>query len=345
MISASHNPFDDNGIKLFGPDGNKLTDEHETDIERLMSEDLAGSLARGTSIGRARRIDGVPDRYVEHAKRTLPKRFVLDGFRIVIDCANGAAYKVAPQVLRELGAEVIAIHVEPDGTNINESCGSTHPDSLIRKVREVRADAGIALDGDGDRVLLTDEKGEVVNGDQILATVAPRWKREEKLHGPVVGTILSNLALEHYLAAQDIRFVRASVGDRYVLEMMQQENATLGGEESGHIIMSDHGTTGDGLITALQILAIAKSEGHSLSEIVRPYEPYPQIKRNVPGDRSLLETSRVQEAIEVAQIRLDGTGRMVVRPSGTESVIRLMVEGRDQSLIEEIIDAVARSFP
>jgi phosphoglucosamine mutase len=342
MISASHNPYDDNGIKLFGPDGFKLSDEVEQEIERLVEGDITKRLAKSAHLGRAKRIDGVHDRYIEAAKRTLPRTLDIEGIRVVVDCANGAAYKVAPAALWELGAEVIAIGVEPDGFNINEECGSVAPEALCQKVREVRADIGIALDGDGDRVVIADEKGHLVDGDQLLAVVAESWQRDARLTKPgIVSTVMANLALERHLAAMGLSLPRTPVGDRYVLEYMRERGYNVGGEPSGHIILSDYTTTGDGLVTALQVLAVVKNQARPVSQVCHRFDPLPQILRNVRYKAGKpLEHAQVLSAIATAERRLDGQGRLVVRPSGTEPVIRVMAEGDDKILVEEIVDGI-----
>jgi len=342
MISASHNPYDDNGIKLFGPDGFKLSDEVERDIETLMQSDVSKRLAKPADIGRARRIDGVQDRYIEFAKRTLPRNMSLEGLRIVIDCANGAAYKVAPNALWELGADVVTIGVEPNGMNINHDCGSTAPQACIQKVREVRADVGIALDGDGDRVVIIDETGHVIDGDQLLAVIAESWSEDGRLVGDgVVATVMSNLGLERYLAEIGIKLVRASVGDRYVIDQMRANGFNLGGEPSGHIILSDHTTTGDGLVTALQLLAVVKKLGQPVSKVCHRFDPLPQIMKNVRYKSGKpLENAKVRSAIQSGEKRLNGQGRLVIRPSGTEPVIRVMAEGDDKTLVEEVVDNI-----
>jgi len=327
MISASHNPFEDNGIKLFGPDGFKLSDEVEQQIESLMDSNLAKQLATGGDLGRARRIDGVQDRYIEFAKRTLPKNLSLEGLRVVVDCANGAGYRVAPEALRELDAEVIAIGIEPDGVNINHECGSTEPAALCQKVKEMRADVGIALDGDADRVLIADERGRIVDGDQLLAVIAESWNAESRLAKPgIVATVMSNLGLERYLAKLGLELVRTPVGDRYVLEHMRNHGYNVGGEASGHIILSDHTTTGDGLLAALQVLAVVKKQEQPVSKVCHRFDPLPQVLKNV----------RYKDG----EARLDGHGRLIVRPSGTEPVIRVMGEGDDKVLVEEIVDGI-----
>ncbi|HLW92690.1 MAG TPA: phosphoglucosamine mutase, partial [Roseiarcus sp.] len=278
MISASHNPYEDNGIKLFGPDGYKLSDETEAQIEALMEAEIAPRLSKSRDLGRAKRIESVQARYIEFAKRTLPRNLSLEGLRIVVDCANGAAYRVAPEALWELGAEVFSIGVEPDGFNINREVGSTAPDALARKVREMRADIGIALDGDADRVLIIDEKGHIVDGDQLMAVVAESWLADGRLAKPgIVATIMSNLALERHLASIGLALERTAVGDRYVLERMRELGYNVGGEQSGHIILSDYATTGDGLVAALQVLAVVRRQDRPVSEICHRFEPLPQI--------------------------------------------------------------------
>jgi phosphoglucosamine mutase len=342
MISASHNPFDDNGIKLFGPDGYKLSDEVEHGIERLIDADLGKRLAKSMDLGRAKRIDGVHDRYIEFAKRTLPRNLSLDGLRVVIDCANGAAYRVAPSALWELGADVIAIGVEPDGFNINRDCGSTAPDALCRKVREMRADIGISLDGDADRVVIADEQGHLVDGDQLLAVIAESWRDDGRLAQPgVVATVMSNLGLERHLQSLKLSLVRTPVGDRYVLEHMREHGYNVGGEPSGHIILSDFTTTGDGFVAALQVLAVIKKLDKPVSLACHRFEPLPQVLKNVRySSGQPLENSTVRSAIADAECRLNGHGRLVIRPSGTEPVIRVMGEGDDKALVEEIVDGI-----
>jgi phosphoglucosamine mutase len=342
MISASHNPYDDNGIKLFGPDGYKLSDEVEIDIEHLVGTDITKQLAKPGDFGRAKRIDGVQDRYIEYAKRTLPKSLLLDGVRVVIDCANGAAYKVAPAALWELGAEVFSVGVDPDGFNINKDCGSTAPEALSRKVREMRADIGIALDGDADRVAIVDEKGRLVDGDQLLAVIAESWKEDGRLAKPgVVATVMSNLGLERHLGQFGLTLVRTPVGDRYVLEHMRESGYNLGGEPSGHIIMSDYSTTGDGFVAALQVLAVIKKQARPVSEVCHRFEAMPQVLKNVRyRSGAPLEDLKVKSAIEQAVQRLDGHGRLVIRASGTEPVIRVMGEGEDKLFIEEVVDGI-----
>jgi phosphoglucosamine mutase len=342
MISASHNLFEDNGIKLFGPDGYKLSDDIETEIESLIDSDLKARVSKSVDIGRSRRVESVHARYIEFAKRTLPRNMSLDGMRIVVDCANGAGYKVAPEALWELGAEVIAIGVEPDGFNINRGVGSTSPDALSRKVREMRADVGIALDGDADRVLVVDEKGHVVDGDQLMAVVAESWRDDGRLSQPgIVATIMSNLGLERHLQALGMSLARTAVGDRYVLEHMRDHGFNVGGEQSGHIILSDYSTTCDGLIAALQVLACVRKENRPVSEVCHRFEPVPQILKNVRYKKGQpLAEDKVVNAIEDAKKRLGAGGRLVIRPSGTEPVIRVMAEGDDRDLVEKVVDDV-----
>jgi phosphoglucosamine mutase len=342
MISASHNPFEDNGIKLFGPDGFKLNDEVESEIEALIDSDLGTRLAKSRALGRAKRIEGVQARYIEFAKRTLPRNMSLDGLRIVVDCANGAAYKVAPEALWELGAEVFPIGIDPDGFNINKDVGSTQPKALIEKVRELRADIGIALDGDADRVLIVDERGQVVDGDQLMGAIARSWQEDGRLSAPgIVATIMSNLGLERFLSGLKLTLARTAVGDRYVLEYMREHGYNLGGEQSGHIILSDYSTTGDGLIAALQLLAVVKRLDRPVSEVCHCFEPLPQILKNVRYKKGQpLAEDNVVLAIEAARKRLGSHGRLVIRPSGTEPVIRVMGEGDDRDLVERVVDEV-----
>jgi phosphoglucosamine mutase len=346
MISASHNPFDDNGIKFFGPDGFKLSDEIENEIEKLVDADLAKRFAKSEALGRAKRIDGAHDRYVEFAKRTLPRNLSFEGLRVVLDCANGAAYRVAPEALWELGAEVFPIGVDPDGFNINRDCGSTAPEALLAKVREMRADIGIALDGDADRVAIADEKGHIVDGDQIMALIADSFKEDGKLAKPaIVGTVMSNLGLERHLVSNGLELIRTRVGDRYVLEAMRDDGYNVGGEQSGHIILSDYTTTGDGFVAALQVLAVVKKSGKPVSEACHRFEPLPQVLKNVRYKSGKpLEDAKVKTAIASAEKKLDGQGRLVIRPSGTEPVIRVMGEGDDRELVEAAVDHVVEAL-
>lgn len=340
MISASHNAFHDNGIKLFGPDGYKLSDEIELEIERLMDAAPETLLVGPSDLGRAKRVDGEQARYIEFAKRTLPRSMSLSGMRVVLDCANGAAYKVAPAVLWELGAEVITIGDEPNGFNINADCGSTKPQALCDKVKEFRADVGIALDGDADRVVLVNEKGAIVQGDQLMAVVADSWRAGQRLSQPgVVATVMSNLGLERYLEGIGLGLVRTKVGDRYVVERMRSDGYNVGGEQSGHIILSDYVTTGDGLVSALQILAVVAEQEKAVSEVCSRFEPVPQILKNVAFEgANPLQQDDVQAAVEAAEKRLGNQGRLVIRPSGTEPLIRVMAEGDDPDLVETLVD-------
>lgn len=342
MISASHNPYYDNGIKLFGPDGYKLSDEIEGRIEAMLDDDVDMALADSDALGRAKRIDGVHDRYIEFAKRTLPRSMSLAGLRVVIDCANGAGYKVAPAALWELGAEVITINNEPNGLNINEECGSTHPMALSKKVHEVRADIGIALDGDADRVVIVDENGAVVDGDQIMGVIAESWNDSGRLAGGgVVATIMSNLGLERFLTDIGLELHRTKVGDRYVVEHMRAHGMNVGGEQSGHVVLSDFSTTGDGLVSALQVLACIKRANKPVSEICRKFEPVPQVLKNVRFSGGVpLEAASVKAVIEDARHRLGNGGRLVIRPSGTEPLIRVMAEGDDKGLVEKVVDDI-----
>ncbi|HFQ15184.1 MAG TPA: phosphoglucosamine mutase [Rhodobacteraceae bacterium] len=344
MISASHNAYEDNGIKLFGPDGFKLDDETEKRIESLLVPDAPLALVSPVNLGRARRIDSAQGRYIEFAKSTFPRNIALDGLRIVIDSANGAAYEVAPSVLFELGAELIEIGNKPNGFNINRNCGSTSPEALQKKVIERRADIGIALDGDADRVLIVDERGHRVDGDQLMALIASSWNKEGRLSaGGVVATVMSNLGLERYLDNIGLSLSRTDVGDRYVVDYMRKHGYNLGGEQSGHIILSDYATTGDGLIAALQILAVMVRSGKRMSELSHAFEPVPQIIRNVRRDRARptpLKNKDITKLIEDSKIRLGESGRLVIRPSGTEPLIRVMAEGDDESLINSIVNDI-----
>ena len=343
MISASHNPYTDNGIKLFGPDGYKLSDERELEIEALMDQGLAEGLAPPTQLGRVARVDDSQARYVEIAKATFPRRLSLAGLRVVIDCANGAAYKVAPVVLYELGAEIIKVGVDPNGTNINEECGSTHPEAMVRAVKEFRADIGIALDGDADRLVICDERGQIVDGDQIMALIAADWARQGKLRGGgVVATVYSNLGLERFLAERDLKLERTAVGDRAVMMRMRAGDYNLGGEQSGHIILSDFSTTGDGLISALQVLAVLKQSDQPMSALARQFEPVPQRLENVRfASGRPLENEQVKAVLADAEQRLNGSGRLLVRASGTEPLIRIMAEGDDAALVNQVVREIA----
>jgi phosphoglucosamine mutase len=346
MISASHNPYQDNGIKIFDPEGFKLSDEIEARIEELITNGVSSLLAPPDKMGRAKRIDGVFDRYIEYAKRTLDKTIRLDGLKVVIDCAHGAAYRVAPQSLWELGADVVALGVTPDGFNINRDCGSTSPDALCRKVRQVGAQIGIALDGDADRVIIADENGTIIDGDQLLAVIAAAWAAEKRLvGGGVVATVMSNLGLERYLAGLDLQLLRASVGDRYVVERMRAGGYNLGGEQSGHIVMTDYTTTGDGLVTALQILAVVITSGKPVSEVCKRFDPVPQLTKSVATNGARpLENETVISIIERNRLRLGNQGRLLIRPSGTEPVIRVMAEGDDEALVASVVGDIIEAL-
>ena len=346
MISASHNPFEDNGIKLFGPDGYKLSDATEAEIEALMASDLSTRLSAPSALGRASRLTDAAGRYIEGAKATFPRGQTLDGMKIVIDCAHGAAYKVAPTVLWELGATVIPLGVSPDGFNINRDCGSTVPEALCRAVSEHGADLGLALDGDADRLLLSDETGRLVDGDQILALIAQSWHRAGRLRGSAVAaTVMSNLGLERFLGAQGLELRRTAVGDRYVMERMRADGLNLGGEQSGHIIMADYSTTGDGLVAALQVLAVLAEQRRPASQVCRPFDALPQRLRSVrfTGGSPLLD-SRVKHAVAEAERALAATGRLLLRESGTEPVVRVMAEGEDEALVSRIVDSLCATI-
>ncbi|HTN09479.1 MAG TPA: phosphoglucosamine mutase [Acetobacteraceae bacterium] len=339
MISASHNTFEDNGIKLFGPDGYKLSDAMEAEIEAMMASDLAARMAPPARLGRAQRLEDAGGRYIEAAKSTFPRGMRLDGLKIVVDCANGAAYKVAPALFWELGAEVIPLGVAPDGFNINHQCGSTVPDFLRGEVRRHGADLGVALDGDADRLILSDEHGNLVDGDQILALIARAWHGAGQLRGDaVVATVMSNLGLERYLQGRGLALHRTNVGDRYVMERMRADGFNLGGEQSGHMIMADYATTGDGLLAALQVLAVLVQQERPASEVCTVFETLPQKLRSVRFNGvSPLEAPRVAAAIAEAQASLAGHGRLLIRKSGTEPVIRVMAEAEDVALVERVV--------
>ncbi len=344
MISASHNPFADNGIKLFGPDGYKLSDDAERAIEQRMEKEP--KLAKSPEIGRARRIDDARGRYVQFAKDTFPEHLRLDGLKVVIDCANGAAYHVAPDALWELGAEVVALGVNPNGLNINDECGSTHPGLLQETVVASGADIGLALDGDADRLIVADEKGEMVDGDQLMALIALGMHRRGELGGDaVVATVMSNLGLERKLSEAGLQLHRTKVGDRYVLEEMRARGCNIGGEQSGHIILADHSTTGDGLVAGLQVLAALVEAKRPASELLRQFEPLPQLLKNVRfnGSSEPLEADSVRKRIAAAEAELGGRGRLVIRKSGTEPLIRVMAEGDDPALVERLVDDICEA--
>ena len=343
MISASHNPYEDNGIKLFGPDGFKLSDADEMAIEALL--DQPPKLAKSMDIGRARRVEDARGRYIHAVKATLPEHIRFDGLHVVLDCAHGAAYQVAPAAIWELGAKVTAIGVNPNGKNINDRVGSTHTATLQETVVAAGADIGIALDGDADRLIVVDEKGRVVDGDQIMALLGTSMNRNGLLRGDgIVATVMSNLGLERYLASQHLELVRAKVGDRYVLEEMRARGMNVGGEQSGHMILLDHATTGDGTIAALRVLAELVDSGKKASELLHLFDPVPQLLRNVrySGGKPL-DNANVQSVIAEAERELSGTGRLVIRPSGTEPVIRVMAEGDDAKQVRAIVDRICQA--
>jgi len=343
MISASHNPYRDNGIKLFGPDGYKLSDAGEMAIERRLEKEP--KLAKPEDIGRAKRIDDASGRYVHFAKSTFPERLRLDGVKVVVDCANGAAYNVAPQALWELGADVVALGVSPNGVNINDRCGSTAPQVLQERVLAERAHLGLALDGDADRLIVVDEKGRLIDGDQLMALIAIEQARMGKLTGgAVVATVMSNLGLERRLWEAGIGLIRTKVGDRYVLEEMRARGCNVGGEQSGHIILTDHATTGDGLVAGLQILAAMVEAGRPASELLNQFDPVPQLLKNVRFNGGApLETKAVKARIAVAEAELEGRGRLVIRKSGTEALIRVMAEGDDPAMVERLVDDICEA--
>jgi len=348
MISASHNPYEDNGIKLFGPDGGKLSDELERQIEARMESNLADDHTASADLGRASRLDDAIGRYVEYAKATYPAGATLEGLKIVVDCANGAAYKVAPTVLWELGAEVIPVAVQPDGRNINHHCGATHPQTMQEAVLMHQADLGIALDGDADRLIMADETGKRIDGDQLMALIAASWAKAGRLKGgAVVATVMSNLGMERYLAAQNIGLHRTPVGDRYVVEAMKEKDCNVGGEQSGHIVLSDYSTTGDGLIAALQILSVIRESGRKASAACAVFKPVPQILQNVQAPAAVLDKESVRDVIAKAERQLGTQGRFVIRKSGTEPLVRVMAEGDDgalvQKLVNDICDAVRKA--
>ena len=342
MLSASHNPFEDNGIKLFGPDGYKLTDEQELRIEALIDSGVAR--VDGDRIGRARRIDDARGRYIHAVKSSVPDGVRLDGLKVVVDCAHGAAYRVAPEALWELGAELVSIGVDPNGLNINAGVGSTHPQMLAAKVVETGAHIGLALDGDADRLIVVDETGRIVDGDQIMGVIARNLHQAGKLKGgALVTTVMSNIGLEKFLGGLGIGMIRTAVGDRHVLEAMREKGCNLGGEQSGHIILADHATTGDGLLAGLQLLSVLVADGRRASEVLTCFTPWPQLLKNVRQEPKVLETDSVKAAIAAAEKALEGRGRLLVRKSGTEPLIRVMAEGQDEALVAETVDAVCEA--
>jgi len=344
MISASHNPYHDNGIKIFTRDGHKLSDQLEREIEALIDGDITPALAKSENLGRVTRLDDASNRYIEFVKNSFPKDKNLTGLKIVVDCANGAAYKIAPKIFWELGADVVAIGVDPNGFNINEKCGSTHPEALCQKVVDEKADIGIALDGDADRLLIVDEKGNAIDGDQLIALIAEKLHDSGNLKGDtVVITQMSNLALENYLNYIGVSTIRAQVGDRYVLEEMKKNRCNFGGEQSGHIVLSDYSTTGDGLVAALQVLAILCETKKPASQLLKLFEPFPQILKNVKYDKNKgnpLEEISLKNFIEEKSQELGNEGRILVRKSGTENLIRVMAEGKDGAKVERIVNEI-----
>ncbi|RDD61964.1 phosphoglucosamine mutase [Ferruginivarius sediminum] len=346
MISASHNPYDDNGIKLFGPDGFKLSDEVEAAIEHRIASGVHETLVAPGRLGRARRLDDANGRYIEFVKSTFPRRLRLDGLKIVVDCANGAAYKAAPRVLYELGAEVVDIACDPDGFNINHECGATSPGAMQSAVVTHGADLGLSLDGDADRLIVADERGKLIDGDQIMALITGFMQREERLSGNgLVATVMSNLGLERHLHGLGLDLIRTPVGDRYVVERMRADGFNIGGEQSGHIVLSDYTTTGDGLIAALQVLAPLVESGQPANELLSVFEPVPQKLTNVRvADRTVMNLAAVKEAVAATESRLKDQGRLVIRPSGTEPVIRIMAEGDDADMIGELVEELAEAI-
>lgn len=345
MLSASHNPFQDNGIKLFGPDGYKLSDEFEAEIEARMAQPFAPDLAGPRDLGRAQRMEDAFGRYIEVVKSSFPRALRLDGMKIVIDCAHGAAYKVAPRVLYELGAEVVTLFNQPNGFNINDKCGATSPASMRAAVVEHKADLGIALDGDADRLILADETGTQIDGDQIMALIGQSWAESGRLRGGgVVATVMSNMGMELHLKKLGLTLARTAVGDRYVVEHMREHGFNVGGEQSGHVVLSDFATTGDGLLAALQVLACIRQSGRPASDVLRVFQPLPQLLKNVRYDASTgvrpLDADSVQAAIKAGEEKLAGVGRVLIRKSGTEPLIRVMAEGEDDALVTRVVDDI-----
>ncbi|MBP2232007.1 phosphoglucosamine mutase [Azospirillum agricola] len=348
VISASHNPYQDNGIKLFGPDGYKLSDEVEIAIETRMGQPFAADLAAPSDLGRASRMEDATGRYIEYVKNTFPRGLRLDGLKIVVDCANGAAYRVAPKVLYELGADVIPVGVAPDGTNINKGCGATATQTLQEQVVAHNAHLGVALDGDADRLIMVDEAGRPIDGDQLMTLIASSWAASQTLRGGgVVATVMSNLGMERHLDGLGLHLARTPVGDRYVVELMRERGYNVGGEQSGHVVLSDYSTTGDGLIAALQVLAVLiQSNGRSASEVCRVFAPVPQKLTNVrfAAGSKPLDDLTVQDAIREGEARLAKSGRILIRKSGTEPVIRVMAEGDDEALVHQVVGDIAEAI-
>ncbi len=344
MITASHNPFHDNGLKLFGPDGMKLSDKIEKKIENLIDAKTIYHLSEPETLGRVKRLENGNERYIKILKKNFPNDFCLQGIRLVLDCANGAGYKSAPKILSDLGAKVFSIGVKPNGLNINQNCGSTFPEVIKKYVKKYKADLGIALDGDADRVIMCDEKSQIIDGDQIIAMIAKRWKRKKILKGGVVGTLMSNYGLEKFFVKENINFKRSKVGDRYVKEMMKKNNFNLGGEQSGHIILGKFATTGDGLLVALETL-FAMRKGKLASEIFKVYESVPQKLLNIKvKDKKVIESKKCRNAIKLVNELIKNKGRFLVRPSGTEPKVRIMCESLDHSLLNKCINIVKKTI-
>ena len=344
MITASHNPYYDNGLKLFGPDGLKLSDKIEKKIENLIDNKVENNLSRPKELGRVKRLETANEDYIEILKKNFPKNFNLRGLRIVIDCANGAGYKAGPELLKSLGAKVIAIGIKPNGLNINKSCGSTFPNKIKYAVKKHKAHIGISLDGDADRIIICDEKGDIIDGDQIIAALAIRWKRKKMLRGGVVGTLMSNYGLENFFKSQQIKFIRANVGDRYVKEKMQKNNFNLGGEQSGHIILGKFATTGDGLLVALEVL-FSLRKGKKASNFFDTFKKTPQVLENVGvKDKSIIDNTDLKNSIKIAEKLMKGQGRILVRASGTESKIRVMGESENNKLLQKCLNIILKKI-
>jgi phosphoglucosamine mutase len=344
MITASHNPHNDNGLKLFGPDGMKLSDKIEKKIEKLIDKKISKNLSSSEKLGRVKRLESGTKEYLKILKKNFPKEFNLRGLRIVIDCANGAGYKAGPELLKSLGAKVIAIGVKPNGLNINQSCGSTHPNKIKLAVKKYKAHLGISLDGDADRIIMSDEVGNIIDGDQIIAAIATRWKNKKMLRGGVIGTLMSNYGLEKFFKANKIKFIRTNVGDRYVKEQMQKNNFNLGGEQSGHIILGKFATTGDGLLVALEVL-FAIRKGRKASSFFNKFKKTPQILENIlVKDRSIIKKPEVKKSIKEAEKLMNGHGRILVRASGTESKIRVMGESENKKLLEKCLNIITKKI-
>ena len=344
MITASHNPYTDNGMKLFGPDGMKLSDKIEKKIEKIIDSNISSKLTKPLNLGRVKRLEDANENYVNILKSNFPNNFSLKGLKIAIDCANGAAYKSAPKLLRSLGAKVFEVGTKPNGININFKCGSTYPEKIKSLTKKFKTDLGISLDGDADRIILTDEKANIVDGDKIIAVLAERWKRKKILRGGVIGTLMSNYGLEKFFKEKKIKFFRSNVGDRYVKELMQNKKFNLGGEQSGHIILGNFATTGDGLLVALEIL-FSLRKGKKASELFSIFRPTPQVLENISvKDKSIISSKKCKFAIKKAEKIIFGKGRLLVRKSGTESKIRIMCESEDKILLKKCIKIVSKSL-